>query len=67
MIWMELRCDSQESPQCWSWRNEGPKDPSSHQHVVRTARFLERAAAKMGWTVMDGHWLCPACRKEERP
>lgn len=64
MIWMEMRCDSQESPQCWSWQNNGPMAPATHSHVVRTAHRLERQAAKAGWTETEGLWRCPACSQE---
>jgi len=69
-IWMELRCDGNTHPKCYSGQNNGPMGSSwnGRSAIEATVNNLEKEGRQQGWQRVrtdNGYiWLCPECKKD---
>jgi hypothetical protein len=66
MIWIEVRCDRQSLPNCYSAKNIGPTmlaPSNSLSDVALARRILFDEAKREGWAVnRRAGVVCPKCR-----
>lgn len=57
-LWSEARCgkiDMEREPNKYYCHETSPGSFS--------ARYTRRRAREAGWTIVDGDWCCPACKR----
>jgi hypothetical protein len=66
-VWVELRCDMQNSVGCVSGKNDGPMGMAAPTEVSvrRVYSTMRRRARFEGWIKLDGRLICPSCKLED--